>query len=488
MKSALKRHLLYEILILAVIFLLFFGVQATKLTQQPWDHFGSWRQVDTYSIALNYLQYDMNPLMPQFNYDGLSENYVQLELQIMPYLSALLFLLTGTTTHLIPRILCLLFFAGSAVFLYLLIREFCGKVPAMAGVALYLFAPLSLQIARAIQPEACMLFFLCGGIYFLRRFQCTKRPLLLWLASGMTAVAIMEKTPAAFIGLLFLYVLVDVLGKKTLCSPLFYGCGLVTLVPPIAHFLYSSHHSVFHFMDGIAVKHIFSAKIFSLFTSEGLTFFKDTFAVWFGWAFVALAAVGLMIAFGKKYRFLLIWAAAFLLETATIAAVIKFEYYLVFLLPVFAALCAIVLKEIGKQKRWLAATVCIPVLILTSVTSLKVWERANTDTIIDRAGNFIAAHTAEGEGVAIGVQNPAYFTAANRRGYRANIDYYDYIPSDPQGEIQYFIDHGVRWFAVAEGGIYNDADGSYLAYLREHFSLAAAEDGCELYDLTKPLQ
>ncbi len=71
----------------------------------------------------------------------MSENYAQLELQIVPYLSALVFQLTGTMTPVVPRLLCMLFFLGSAWFLYRLMRGISGRWPALVGLGIYLFLP-----------------------------------------------------------------------------------------------------------------------------------------------------------------------------------------------------------------------------------------------------------------------------------------------------------------------------------------------------------
>ena len=77
------RRPLWEALILAALLALFLAIQLPKLDSVPWDQYESWRQSDTYSIAVNYVQYGMDLLHPQLNYDGVSENYAQLELQIV---------------------------------------------------------------------------------------------------------------------------------------------------------------------------------------------------------------------------------------------------------------------------------------------------------------------------------------------------------------------------------------------------------------------
>lgn len=153
-------------LFLTIVFII---IQSGRLAAPPWETVESWRQSDTYSIAQNFVQFDMNPLHPQLNYDGTADNYAQLELQIMPFLSALIFQMTGTMDPAICRILSLIFFLGSAVFLYLLICDIVGTVPALFAHGVYLFLPLSLMTASSIQPEACALFFYCGGVYFRHR-------------------------------------------------------------------------------------------------------------------------------------------------------------------------------------------------------------------------------------------------------------------------------------------------------------------------------
>ena len=53
------------------------------------DHPG-WRQGDTAAIARNFALLQYNPLFPQTDYNGPPPNYVELELQIVPFLAATL--------------------------------------------------------------------------------------------------------------------------------------------------------------------------------------------------------------------------------------------------------------------------------------------------------------------------------------------------------------------------------------------------------------
>ena len=103
-------------LLLAVLLAAFFLVQLPHLNNAPWEYYDSWRQTDTYTLAQNFARYDGNPLHPQFNYDGTGDNFVQLELQILPWLASLVYRIIGDDPYWVMRLLCLLCFLGSAVF------------------------------------------------------------------------------------------------------------------------------------------------------------------------------------------------------------------------------------------------------------------------------------------------------------------------------------------------------------------------------------
>ena len=84
MKLSRSGLLLIGVLLLALA-LRFKGIHDPIL-----DHPG-WRQGDTAAIARNFATLDFNPLHPQTDYDGPPPNYVELELQIVPFAAAVLY-------------------------------------------------------------------------------------------------------------------------------------------------------------------------------------------------------------------------------------------------------------------------------------------------------------------------------------------------------------------------------------------------------------
>ncbi|NLO46841.1 MAG: phospholipid carrier-dependent glycosyltransferase [Clostridiales bacterium] len=469
-----------------VALLLFFYVllQSSTLSNDPWERMGAWRQSDTYSIALNFSQLRLNIFYPQLNYDGPSDNYVQLELQIMPFMSAMIMRLLKTATPLIPRAISLSFYLGSAVFVYLILKRFTSYLPSLFGLLVYLLLPITLLYARAIMPESCALFFLCGSIYFLLRWHLgTKNSI--WLSAVFLSVAIMEKTPVIFAGILVLAVFFWKQGIKCLRSPVFYGYGLIALLLPAAYFLYSSHIARFCFVDRITLKLVFSSRILSLFTQKGFDFFRKNLPLLFTWPVLALSFFAFLFLFNKERRFLLVWLLAFMLENATIVASVRFRYYLIFLAPILSVLCGIAAQELlSWKKRSFASALLLTVLFL-SRSGLRQWsDGTKISENIAWTGRLIESATRPSDIIAAGVLDPSYINAGYRKGYRANIKYYDYIPQEPKREIKYFIEHGVNYFVVAGGYIYGD-DGSYYKYIRDTYPLYAENAYCKIYKLSE---
>ncbi len=470
-------------MLIMVIIFIFVGIQSPTLRNPPWENYDSWRQGDTYSIAVNFYQREYNIMKPQFNYDGPKDNYVQLELQIMPFLAASVFKLINKTTPVILRGINLLFFLGSALYVYLIMRRFTKILPSAIGLAVYLFMPITFLYSRAVMPESPALFFYCGGVYYLLRWYFDNNNVYVWISAVFVAIAITQKAPIVFVGILILYTFIRKLKTNCIRSGYFYGYGLIALGIPAIYYFCASVTATFKFVDGIAAKHIFTNEILSIFTKKGFSFFLTNMPMYFGWVLVTFGCVGLLLSFSPKRRFILVWAFTFLLEWALIAAVIRLGYYLIFMAPVLAILCAIAIGELWKWKKQIA--VFATVLLVCSTAYLGVVRsrsQIKIDEKIETAVAFIEKYTEKDDIIAVASINPIYLSGVNRRGYRANIKYHNHIPQNPEDEIKYFIDHGVDYFFVVEGGISNDNNG-YFEYLKANYPIVDSNDHCALYRL-----
>lgn len=473
-----------DYLLLGIIFSSYFLLQLPSLSNPAWEVFDSWRQTDTYSIALNYLQYDMDPLAPQFNYDGSSDIYVQLELQIMPYASALCFKLFGFASPIIPRMISLLFYFGSAVFLYKIMRKFTGLRPAIASVLIYLFTPISLIYSRAIMPEACACFFYLGAVFFLLKWYMDEDQKAIWISAVFTAFAIMEKLPCAFVGLMIITAFIWKLKSKCLKSKEFYGYGLISLGLPAIYYVYASSKATVKYVDGIASKHIFTEEILSIFSKEALSFFRTNLPAYFGIAVLIGAFLGFFLCFTEGRKPLAAWTFAFIAEFAAIVAVIRLGYYMIFMTPILAGLCGVLLEDMFKWKKQLSVICFLLIFLSTSYNGITQWNdkvRENTD--VTKVASCIERVTEKTDVIAVSSLSPAYLNAANRHGYRANLMYYDDIPKGAKGETDYFIQNNVSYFVVPFDSVYNDTAGEYLSYLNAAFPVVFQNDRCTIFKL-----
>lgn len=479
-----KKARRYDVPVVLLLLALFVLFQYPSLHNAPWEIYEAWRQGDTYSIAQNYYLYSMNPLRPMFNYDGTQPVVIQLELQIIPYLSAVIFKLLGYMTPFVPRLVGLLFFCGSAWYTYQIARRFTSLIPALLSLVLYLILPINLLYARTIMPESAVLFFLTGSVWYLLLWYEDSNEKAIWLSAVFCAVAIMEKTPAAFMGLLVAFVFFWKLGWRSFTSIRFYGYGLIALGVPAAYFLYAGSVAETTYVTSIATKHIFTEKILALFSEETRAFFDEILPTHFGAAVLIAALLGFFLSFTRKDKFLAVFAVSFLLETVTVVAIIKFGYYLVFMAPVCALLFARLVHWIACRCRIPALLLCAAVYLLTWPTALSLYqEKVVVNEDIDRIGAFVDANTEKDCSLAFSALNPVFLNASNRPGFRANLKYHDFIPVGPQAETAYYIETGVDYFVVLNSGMMNDYDGTYMQYLKDHFPVHAGNDLCTIFDL-----
>jgi hypothetical protein len=128
------------------------------------DHPG-WRQGDTAAIARNFAQLQYNPLDPQTDYDGPPPNYVELELQIVPFLAATVYKLIGVH-EIVGRLISLAFGVGTIVLIAPFGRWlFRSPLAGVAAAAVYAVLPGAWYYSRTFMPDTAMVFFLTAALY-----------------------------------------------------------------------------------------------------------------------------------------------------------------------------------------------------------------------------------------------------------------------------------------------------------------------------------
>jgi hypothetical protein len=174
------------------------------------DHPG-WRQGDTAAIARNFARLQFDVMHPQTLYNGPPPNYVELELQIVPFLAATLYKIFGIH-EIFGRLIALTFSVGTVGVVALFARWLVpldaarGRLRDVAGiVAAFFFAifPGSIYYGRTFMPDAAMVFFLTAALYAVTRFLAeddSLGPRALARTTALLAFAYLAK-PVAVLGI-----------------------------------------------------------------------------------------------------------------------------------------------------------------------------------------------------------------------------------------------------------------------------------------------
>ncbi len=132
------------------------------------------KQLQIAPIAKNwYLKGNYNILWPETDYSADRPAYIEIEFQLVTWLTALLYNLFGIHEW-VGRLVTISFSTGSLVLMLLLLRLHLGKEPATYGLIYFAFAPSNWFFSRVLMSEPLMLFFSIALLYSFS----------LWLQSG----------------------------------------------------------------------------------------------------------------------------------------------------------------------------------------------------------------------------------------------------------------------------------------------------------------
>jgi hypothetical protein len=229
--------LLFLILVIGIV------IRLIHITSPLLD-FSYHRQIDTASIARNFYLHGYQILYPEIDFTGNDPGYIESEFPLFPFLVALIYRVTGVEEW-VGRLLAVIFWMGSFIYLTLLVRRFWDSTTALFCSFIYAISPLGVYYARTFMPESTMIFFSVGLIYYFTKWIDTDCGLDLWFAIIFAAFAFLVKIST-------LYLLIPVtflgwLGDKRYRLGLFLS---LALLPAIlwyfhAHQLYLKYHNTF---------------------------------------------------------------------------------------------------------------------------------------------------------------------------------------------------------------------------------------------------
>ncbi len=346
------------------------------------DH-PNWRQGDMASVARNFAQLQFNPLYPQTNYNGAPPNYVELELQIVPFLAATLYKIVGI--HEIFGRLITLGFSLATVWVlalfgrWLFSNPWAGFVAALA----YAIVPGSVYYGRTFTPDATMVCFLTVALYIGSRM-LVEDEALGWRnvgrATALVTLAYLAKSVAVVAALPLLAIAVARWRAGRTMPVLQLATFFV--VPFLVLGAYDravSSHAEWHWASGIMTLHVIPELQTAFASGDGLgnklrqfwTMLDSLRATMLGTTALILAVLGFVaLPFVQVRSRSLLWAwlAGGLAYTFVVVTVERVDYYMFLLLPLAAlaiAALAVFLCELlaSRAPRLAPALVALAVVL-----------------------------------------------------------------------------------------------------------------------------
>ena len=431
------------------------------------DHPG-WRQGDEASIARNFatLQYDI--FYPQTNYNGPPPNYVELELQIVPFLAATAYKLFGLH-EVAGRLITIAFSTGTVVLLAFFGRWLFASAAAGALAAFcYAVMPGAVYYGRTFTPDAAMVFFLTGALYTIARLSIDRerwRAREVSWAAFLFTLALLAK-PVAIVVLAPIIVLLFERARsgRTFSWP---PAAAIVAVPVLILWIYDrivASHAEWHWASGIFALHVMPALRASLESGAIFAAKLQVFRVMLGVfasllagpAITAAAVVGFFfpVKTVRTRSLLWSWLAGALVYIFVVVTVERVDYYMMLLLPLAALAAggtlarltsAIASSALPSQAKYAAAALgcaALAAVVLQNIRIARPYYAYSKN--VYRNAIALDRTLAAGALIVMGHYDPSVLYYIGRYGWEE--DPYLWTPFDEQSAIR----KGARYFVAIE--------------------------------------
>ncbi|HEX8806548.1 MAG TPA: glycosyltransferase family 39 protein [Candidatus Aquilonibacter sp.] len=335
------------------------------------DH-PNWRQGDTASIARNFATLRYNIMYPQTNYDGPPPNYVELELQIVPFLAATLYKVFGIH-EIFGRLITLCFSIGTVAVVGLFGRWlFSSAIAGLAAAFFYAIFPGSIYYGRTFTPDTAMVFFLTAALYVVTRLIVEDEVFgqrALARATALLTLAYLAK-PVAVAGIIpVIGTLWERIRSGRTMRPT--AIAVLLVVPLLILWLYDTRVSQiaeWHWASGITTLHVIPA-LKAAFTSwngfalkltqfrEVLGMLRATMLGTIAFVLTILGFIALIWTDARSKALLWGWLIGSLAYTYVVVTVERVDYYMYLLLP----LCALVIGAlVARFVSWVGTVDAAP--------------------------------------------------------------------------------------------------------------------------------
>ena len=349
---------------LGLVLLLALALRLKGIHNPLLDHPG-WRQGDTAAIARNFALLQYNILYPQTSYDGPPPNYVELELQIVPFLAATLYKIFGVH-EIFGRLITMTFSIGTVAVLAFFARWlFADELAGFFTALLFAIMPGSIYYGRTFTPDATMVFFLTAALYAVARLVIDDEAMGIraTLRSTILLAAAFLAKPVSLAGLVPLGVLLAERARSGRTMP-WPRVAAVALLPVLLLFAYDRNvasHAEWHWASGITSLHVIPSLRNALADRDAfvakLTHFRQMLGVLAGTVSgpfpfgIAIAGLLFLPAQTRSRSLLWGWLAGGLLYIYVVVTVERVDYYMLLMLPPLALAGGAALARIAERLR-----------------------------------------------------------------------------------------------------------------------------------------
>ncbi|HEX3670864.1 MAG TPA: glycosyltransferase family 39 protein, partial [Candidatus Cybelea sp.] len=318
------------------------------------------------AIARNFARLRYNILFPQTMYNGPPPNYVELELQIVPFLAATLYKVFGIHA-IFGRLIAVAFSLATVATVAFFGRWlFHSRIAGLTAAYFYAVFPGSVYYGRTFMPDAAMAFFLTAALfaaahYFVEDERLTAKSTV-WV-TALLSLAYLAK-PVAVLALVPLIAMgVDRARSGIRLQPL--SATVALIVPLLVLAIYDravDSHAQWHWASGITRLHVLPSLHDALTSAGALATKLAEFHIMLGVlrdrllgsiAFaLAVAGVAVLPWSAPRSRSLLwAWLAGALLYVFVVVTVERVDYYMLPLLPLSALLIAGLAARFARMVR-----------------------------------------------------------------------------------------------------------------------------------------
>lgn len=448
------------------------GLRLYKINS-PLADLAAWRQVDTDSIARNFLRFKFNIFYPQLNYDGPPPNYAELELQLTPFLIALLYKIWGINV-IWARLVPVAFGGGSIYLMYLVAKEEYDELTGYLSAFVFTILPLNIYFQRAVMPESAMLFFSLGTVYFFIKWLNLEKIVDFFGAVVCFSFALLVKLPTMILTMPLFFCAFRKLGKSVFKAKQTYLFLGFTFLPVLIYYQFIHRIAVHTFVSGIAREQVFVSFFSSVFKRNNLIYLFET--IWHktlsGTGCIFFIAGLFRKRKGKNEILAYSWAGAVGIYLLLIVTKIHLEYYTLPLIPVAALFIGRFLAVLARDRKNV-----VIVLLLVAVLFNHSLEKLRYFYVLDRPilnrGAEVNAVVPPGSLIIIDELSPVLLHAGDSMGWRV-----DRSRLEPT-LLEELKNEGAQFFVPAREPV----TGELKKYLESNYRPIPTVSGIEIYDL-----